>query len=301
MLTKRPAARWFAVGLVVVCTLTIAIVARQLRAASRWLHPDRTHVTAADRVDAEKRLGATLDLTMVTSDKITLRGWYVPSKNRAAVAFVHGKSGNRTSYIAEAEALARAGFGVLLYDARASGESDGELYTWGDREQKDVAAAVDYLASRAEVDPSRIGLQGGSVGATTVALFAANDKRPRAVILNATWTSLEDNIDGHFGQRFGILAAPVVWKFRNAGVDVDAVRPIDRVAEISPRPLLIITGDSDTDTPLPIMQRVFDRAKEPKSFWAVKGAGHGDYAAVAGDEYLGRVVAFFRDALVDAR
>jgi len=279
----------------------VGIVARQWIAASQAIHRDRKDVTPDDRRDAERRLGAIEDVALVTSDGLTLRGWYAPSKNGAAVVFVHAGSSNRTNYIVEAGALARAGFGVLVYDSRAAGESEGDLVSWGDREQRDLAAAFDFVQKRADVDQDRLGLAGASIGATTVALFAAADPRPRAVLLYATWTSLEDEIRFKFGQRLALLAVPVTWRFRSAGIDVNALRPVDRIADISPRPLLVVTGDADEDTPLPVMRQLFARANEPKTLLVLEGAGHGGYAEIGGDPYLRRVVDFFRHALTDRR
>jgi fermentation-respiration switch protein FrsA (DUF1100 family) len=83
---------------------------------------------------------------------------------------------------------------------------------------------------------------------------------------------------------------------RGEGVDVDAARPIDAIARIHPRPLLMITGDRDDDTPVPVMKRLFDAAGAPKDLWVVPGAGHGSYYETAPAEYEARVVGFLERA-----
>jgi len=91
---------------------------------------------------------------------VTLSGWYVPSRNRAAVVLLHGASSTRSNVLDHALVLAGRGYGVLLYDARGHGRSGGramELGWYGDR---DIAAAVDYLEKRNDVDPPRIAALG---------------------------------------------------------------------------------------------------------------------------------------------
>jgi dipeptidyl aminopeptidase/acylaminoacyl peptidase len=196
----------------------------------------------------------------------------------------------------EAALLSRHGYGVLVYDSRAAGESDGDMNSWGDREQRDVKAALDYVSARLDVDRDRVALLGFSIGGSTVALAAASDPRPRAIILYATWPSLADEMKHR--AKYGPLSwGPSVLGLRRHGVDVDEVRPIDRINAIHPRPLLMIAGTRDDDTPLPEMERLYAAAEEPKELWIEEGAGHGGYLATAPAEYESRVVGFLDRAL----
>src|SRR5512141_2874574 len=58
------------------------------------------------------------DVSLLTHDGLTLRGWYVPSHNVAAIILLHGYGGNRLEMLDRAALLARHGYGVLLYDER---------------------------------------------------------------------------------------------------------------------------------------------------------------------------------------
>jgi len=263
-------------------------------------HPPHKPIAAEERAAALAALPALEDVSFRASDGLTLRGWFAPGtgKSRAAVILVHGGYANRVHWMPDLRALTAHGYGVLAYDSRGSGESDGDLVTAGDRERKDVTAALDFVAARPDVDPARIGLVGLSYGASAVLLTATKDPRARAVVLEAVWSSLEDEIMSKSG-RFPLLTGgAAVWGMRHEGVDVDAVRPIDHIAELAPRKLLVVTGAADTDTPVAVMERVFAAAAAPKELWIVPGAGHGAYAEVAPDEYARRLVAFFDDALV---
>ena len=234
---------------------------------------------------------------MRTSDGLILRGWFAPGNNGGTVIFTHGGGANRMQFYPEARALHRHGFGFLLYDSRGSGESDGDLHTRGDREQRDVEAAMDYVSSRADVDHNRIALVGFSIGASSVALAAVDDSRARAVVLCAIWTSLEDEMKTNVGKYGPLSWGPTLLALRRYGVDIDNVRPIDRIAAIAPRPLLFVSGTRDGDTPLAITERVFAAAREPKDLWIVQDAGHGEYLAAAPTEYESRLVGFLDRAL----
>ena len=201
----------------------------------------------------------------------------------------------------EARAIARHGYGILLYDSRASGESEGDVSTWGDREQRDVFAALDFATGRPEVDPARIAVLGFSIGGSTASLAAAKDQRARAVILYATWTSLEDEIHTNQSRLGAVSWWPVLFMFRRAGVAAENVRPIDHIREIAPRPLLMIAGGADEDTPVPVMQKMFDAAGEPKQLLIVPRAWHGGVFEVGPQEYEKQVVAFLDQALAPPR
>ena len=83
---------------------------------------------------------------------------------------------------AHARMLARHGYGVLLYDARGRGESEGRPDAIGWTWQRDVAGALGWLKHRPDVDPARIGGLGLSTGAETLLEAAARRDDLRAVV-----------------------------------------------------------------------------------------------------------------------
>jgi len=97
-----------------------------------------------------------------------------------AAIFVTGSDADtREAWQLEARALAAAGVASLLYDKRGVGESAGanhDLASWDDL-AGDVAGAVAYLRSRADIDAKRIGLIGQSQGTWIIAKVAAQDPR----------------------------------------------------------------------------------------------------------------------------
>ena len=83
-----------------------------------------------------------VDAEFVTTDGVTLSGWYLPSSNGAAVVLLHGASSTRTAVLDKAAVLAEHGYGVLLYDARGHGRSGGTAMDFGWYGDLDIAAAL---------------------------------------------------------------------------------------------------------------------------------------------------------------
>jgi dipeptidyl aminopeptidase/acylaminoacyl peptidase len=281
------------IGLALICERTI-------HEALGYIHPPRAPITEAQRADAEANLPDLQPIELRTGDGLRLRGWFSPGRLHSAVVLVHGLCDNRAEMLPEAELLSRHGHGVLLFDSRGAGESEGDLVTWGDRERFDVLAAVDFLSARPEVDAERIGLYGFSVASAPVALVAAADPRVRAAAISASWASLRDALGREFPVSEGKWPALAAWIFRYATADVDAVRPLTAVQQIVPRPLLLMTGENDHSTPPVVMERL--AASAPGStLWIVPGAAHGDYWKVDPVGFEEHFAGFFDRALLSPR
>jgi fermentation-respiration switch protein FrsA (DUF1100 family) len=123
-------------------------------------------------------------------DGTTLRGWwYAPSSPEPApaIAMAHGFSAVKEMVLdAYAERFCAAGFGVLVYDHRNFGASDGEprqeIDPWG--QVWDYRRALDWLEGRADVDSARLALWGSSFSGGEAIIVAACDDRVRAVAAN---------------------------------------------------------------------------------------------------------------------
>ena len=93
-----------------------------------------------------------------------------------------------------ADALTSHGVGVLRYDDRGVGSSTGD---YGAATIEDLAedarAAIDYLETRADVDPARIGLFGHSEGGLYAAMLGASD--PRVAFIGMMAPAVIDGVD----------------------------------------------------------------------------------------------------------
>src|SRR3954469_16403372 len=136
--------------------------------AERFTHAIRFPVAGAPTVAASKYE----DVAFKTSDGLTLRGWYFPTQSDRAAISVHGKDGSRIGgehHTIEklADFLVTSGYSVLVFDLRGNGNSDGDRFSLGYLERRDVAAAIDDLTGRGFRE-DRVALIGISMGAGTV-------------------------------------------------------------------------------------------------------------------------------------
>lgn len=238
------------------------------------------------------------DVALTTSDGLDLAAWYVPSQNEAAVLALHGYHSTRDEMLNEAVMLADQGYGVLIIEARTHGYSEGELITFGLKEALDARAGLDYLLARPDVDPNRIGALGNSQGAVTLLLATAQYPEIRAYVGNSPYASLQDEIATGVKAFTGLDPfpfAPLIQFFaeREAGFTAEAVAPINHIAEISPRPVFLMQGGSDTTIPTDSGQRLYDAAREPKELWFDPELGHVQFDTKRPEEYEKRVIEFF--------
>jgi len=112
------------------------------------------------------------------SDGPRLNGWFVPSRNGATVIVYPGKKGSQK----HARMLVRNGYGVLVMDRRGEGESEGDPNALGWAFDRDLKGAIAYLRSRDDVDRSRIGGLGLSVGGEAFLQAAAETDELGAVV-----------------------------------------------------------------------------------------------------------------------
>ncbi|HXR75256.1 MAG TPA: alpha/beta hydrolase [Bryobacteraceae bacterium] len=240
-----------------------------------------------------------------SSTGIDLVGRWFRGTNRSTIVLANGYGDTQDQMLPIADFLHRAGFNVLTYNMRARGDSGGDYVTLGVYEQKDLISALDYLCARSDVDPQRIGALGISMGGAVVILAAAQDKRIQAVVDDCGFSDAPSVIAASFEHFIHLPAFPfapvTIWiADERAGIDVDSVRPMDVIARISPRPVLIIHGLDDYTVPVANSKQNFAHAREPKQLWLVPGAKHGKAHSVAKAEYERRVTAFFDAALQNA-
>ena len=254
-----------------------------------------THVLRAEVPMAE--LGAAYeDVEFTTSDGLKLKGWYVPSKNGAAVISFPGRSGTQD----EARMLARHGYGVLLFDRRGEGESEGDPNAFGWQGERDIHAAVAFLQRRPDVDPARIGGIGLSVGGEMMIEAAAESSALKAIVSEgASGRSVRDilaNPERTWQEVLGNgVATATTALFTNKLPPAD-LRSL--VPKIAPRRVLFIYGERGQSVEEPANRAFYADAREPKAIWEVPEAGHVGGLEARPEEYERRVIGFFDGALL---
>ena len=240
------------------------------------------------------------DVAFSTADGVRLSGWYIPARADAAVVLLPGAGETRTAVLGQAAVLARHGYGALLVDTRGHGRSAGHAMDfgwWGDR---DVAAAVSFLARQPGIQAGKIAVLGESMGGEQALAAAGSDSRIRAVIAEgAEGQQLADR-----GWRphdvTGIIDRSMEWvQYTAAGLLSGAPRPMsipDAIRAAAPRPMLIIAGGGRADEPT--AARWFQGASPATvQVWIVPGAGHTQGLATAPRAWEARVTGFLDHAL----
>ena len=171
------------------------IVVGVLLLASQVLFPAAIAYVVTHTARAEvptPNLGAVHeDVAFTTADGLRLEGWFVPSQNGATVIAFPGRSGPQK----HTRMLVRHGYGVLLFDRRGEGASEGDPNTFGWHGERDLHAAAAYLRSRSDVDPERIGAIGLSVGGEMLIRAAAESDEFAAIVSEgASGQSVRDGI-----------------------------------------------------------------------------------------------------------
>ena len=248
-------------------------------------------------------LAPVLDRVEFTSrDGTRLVGWLAEGSRDEAVVMVHGYGCRREQLLPHAEMLHGAGFTVLLFDTRNRGESGGDFVSMGFHEKDDAIAAADYLTSRPGSDDLRIGMLGLSLGGVAAILAAAERDDVLAVAAEAPYRSVDSAVSQSFTHFIGLPAFPfapiTVWLAEvRTGLDTGLIDPVGAVAEIAPRPVLIMHGDADETISPEDSRAIFDAAAGPVEYWLIPGAGHADGATDAPEAYAERIVAFFEEGL----
>lgn len=288
----------FGLGCLLAAALLIILVALPYGRAYGLVHPARAPL---NRAPADLGLPSE-DIQLIASDGLELAAWYIPPRNGVVVICVHGLGGNRAQFLEEAAFLYDKKYGVLLLDLRNHGESEGDKTTLGWYETKDIAAAAAYIRQREGADAA-VAAFGHSMGAATAILAAAQLPEIDAVIAVSPFTSVEDNISEGVRSLTGLdprFFAPLVLFFgqRQAGVNISAVRPIDVIASISPRPVLLIHGAKDETLPARNSYQLYEAARDPKEIVVYEGVGHGGFIFQEPKQYPKKVLGFLEQYLL---
>jgi hypothetical protein len=306
--------------------------------APGFLHPIRRELTPDLIREADASFahsgGHREDFDVRAPDGILLHGWIVrPDRpNGNWVLLFHGVADNRVGVIGQSEFLLRAGYSVVMMDARAHGTSEGQLATYGWLERNDTKSIIDALLTQlrrrrtdVQMQPGyrppqslgdfseqtpyppprptpRIFALGESMGAGIALQSAAADPRIEGVVAEASFANLREATYDYAGLRKSpflgkTIFRPFSWMLLYRGEKLTGLP----VAEVSPEkavaarafPVLLICDEKDEALPCRHTQRIYDAAIGLKQFWEVPGAFHTAAIGFQPAEFQRRVLDFY--------
>jgi fermentation-respiration switch protein FrsA (DUF1100 family) len=256
-----------------------------------------THVARAP-VPAAQLGTAYRSVKFTAGDGLKLAGWYVPSRNGASVIVSPGRS---PAVQAHARMLIQHGYGVLLFDRRGEGQSEGDRNMYGWAGDRDLLGAITFLQRQPDVHQDRIGGLGLSVGGEMLLQTAAETTGLEAVVSEgAGRRSLREHL--HIPGLGTIQKWIIPWVVQTGALAVmsnSSPPPYlgDLVARIAPRPILLIRALHGLDDES--LNRVYyAHAHQPKQLWEVAHGGHTGALQSVPSQYQARVIGFFDRTLL---
>jgi len=256
-----------------------------------------THAARTETADGN--LGAPFEtVAFDASDGLRLKGWFVTPKNGATVIVFPGKKGTQK----HARMLVRHGYGVLVFDRRGEGESEGDPNALGWGFDNDLKGALTFLRGRPDVDANRIGGLGLSVGGEALLQTAAETKDLKAVVSEGAGARSvrEDTVHVQLKKVPEVVFSGVM----TAGTALFSNRlPPPNLkgltSKISPTAVFFIhaergAGGEDNNPDY------YKAAREPKQIWKIT-TSHTHGLSARPQEYQSRVIGFFDRTLLAGR
>jgi uncharacterized protein len=226
---------------------------------------------------AETVIATAKDVELQTSDGLVLGAWLVKPLGRPndfTILVANGNAGDRSLRAPLAQALAEAGFVVLLFDYRGYGDNPGSPSE--DALALDVRAAYRFLIQDENVEPQRIIFFGESLGSAVVTELAT-EHRPGGLLLRSPFTDLAAVGQVHYP------FLPVSLLLRDRFPLIDHISRVDV-------PTTVVYGTHDSIVPPEHSRTVAEAAAGPTNVVAIE-ANHNDPALLDGDELIDAVVA----------
>lgn len=207
-----------------------------------------------------------------------------------------GKGRTRSDFLPLTPELHDAGYGLMMFDPRSTGESEGDKWGFGYFESRDILAGIKFLKSNYGCE--RFGLLGVSTGASASLMAALTSKDVSAVVSDSAFASIQLAAEsyGNYGTKpFFRLTFPL-YMFgakRMLGIDIAEKTDLKERVKSLKTPVMFIHGDGDQLIGVKNARVLYENKPEIKELWVARGAGHGRTFEMYSEEYLVRVIDFF--------
>ncbi len=234
------------------------------------------------------------DVYITSFDGLKLHATYFPGMEdeagrpadvsgvKKAVICFHGYTGEGLSnHIAIADYFLKKGYAMLMPDARAHGESEGEYIGFGCLDRKDALSWVNWLIGKCGNDVA-IMLHGTSMGGATVLMAIGLDLpcQVKGIVSDCGFTSPKEVFTHVLNHMYHLPAFPAIQgadliNKRLAGYGMDECNAKYEVQKAKV-PILFIHGSSDTFVPVSMCHEIYENCASPKRKLIVEGAAHAE-------------------------
>ena len=219
--------------------------------------------------------------TITSFDGLKLSGKYFEYKADAPIELMfHGYRGNAERDLSGAvQRCFSLGRSVLIVDQRTSGNSEGNVISFGINESRDCLSWVNFLIEHFGKDVKII-LTGISMGASTVMMASAMDLPPNVIsaLADCGYTSAKDIIKKVIREMK--LPATLLYPFVKLGAklyghfDLEETSPLEAMKNCR-IPIIFIHGETDDFVPCDMSRANYEACVAPKKLFTVANAGHG--------------------------
>ncbi len=230
------------------------------------------------------------DVYMTAFDGLRLHATYFPALeeyrkesgiNKAVICF-HGYTGEGLSnHMAIADYFLKHGYAILMPDARAHGESEGEYIGFGCLDRKDAKGWIDWMIRECGEDVE-IMLFGTSMGGATVLMTSGLElpDNVKGIVSDCGFTSPKEVFTHVLNNMYHLPAFPAIQgadlinrKLAGYGMDECNAKYEVQKAKV---PILFIHGSADTFVPCSMCHEIYENCRSPKRKLIVEGAAHAE-------------------------
>ncbi len=190
------------------------------------------------------------EVSLITSDGLTLAGWFIPRPKPATaktLILLHGYPADKGN-ILPALAFLNKTYNLLLFDFRYLGKSQGKYSTVGAKEKEDLKAALRFLLNRGIKE---VGVWGLSLGGAVALMTAPEAPEIKAIVAEASYARLDRLTPELYPlpllkKPLGWLTA--LWAKLFLGLNLSSISPAES-AKLLTIPVLIIHSQADQIIP----------------------------------------------------
>jgi alpha-beta hydrolase superfamily lysophospholipase len=226
------------------------------------------------------------NVSIKTADDVEIKAWWVSNQDSSkAVILLNGIGANRMGMIERAKIYLNLGYNVLLPDLRGTGESGGQMISFGWQERLDLEACCHFLQKSGVEE---IGVHGNSLGAATIAYSLPNHPTYSFVVMESVYDNIENALNNRLkSYHIPPLFCAAMTAITEIRIDakMEELKPEDYVSLINV-PVLILAGDSEQKVKKSETEKVFLKVgSSKKQLHFFKGAKHENFLSRYREEY----------------